>query len=138
MTRGAPVRAPADVARLMSETARPLEQEVFWVLLLDAKNRLKTQPQVVSRGLLDASLVHPREVFQVAIRANTAAVILVHNHPSGDPTPSAEDLRVTRQLVAAGKVVDIKVLDHIVVGKGAGAAEDGFVSMRESGLVDFG
>jgi len=135
--RDVPVRTPADVATLMRETVRPLEQEVFWVLLLDAKNRLKSKPQVISHGLLDASLVHPREVFQVAIRANAAAMILVHNHPSGDPTPSAEDVRVTRQLVGAGGVVDIKILDHIVIGKGAGHSADGFVSMRESGLVDF-
>ncbi len=137
VTRDTPVRSPADVALLMRESVRPLEREVFWVLLLNAKNRLKMRPTIVSQGLLDASLVHPREVFQIAIRSGAAAVILVHNHPSGDPTPSAEDVRVTRQLAEAGAVVDIKVLDHIVIGKGGGALPDAYVSMRESGLVTF-
>jgi DNA repair protein RadC len=70
----------------------------------------------ISRGLLDASLVHPREVFREAVRAACAAVVLAHNHPSGDPTPSAEDVRITRQLVEAGRVLDIRVLDHVILG----------------------
>ena len=91
----------------------------------------------MTKGLLDASLVHPREVFQEAIRSACAAMVLVHNHPSGDPTPSAEDLRITKQLVAAGKIVDIRVLDHVVIGRpGAGRDRD-FVSMRESSIVEF-
>ncbi len=132
----APIRSPADVAAFMTEIARALEHEVFWILLLDAKNRLKTQPLTVSQGLLDASLVHPREVFRQAIARNCAAVILSHNHPSGDPAPSAEDLRVTRQLVAAGKVIDIRVLDHVIIGR-EGNHHRGYCSLRDDGLVDF-
>ena len=76
---------------------------MFWTILLDAKNKLKSKPVAVTQGLLDASLVHPREVFQQAIRQGAAAVVLVHNHPSGDPTPSAEDVRITKQLGEAGR-----------------------------------
>jgi DNA repair protein RadC len=87
--------------------------------------------------LLDASLVHPREVFQYAIRASAASVVLAHNHPSGDPTPSAEDVRMTKQLVAAGRIVGIAVLDHVVLGA---KTETGwsYTSLREQGLADFG
>jgi DNA repair protein RadC len=131
------VRSPDDVVRLLREQARLLEREVFWVLHLDAKNRLKGGPAVVSEGILDASLVHPREVFRDAVRTSTAAVVVAHNHPSGDPTPSAEDVRITRQLVDAGRIMDIRVMDHIVLGRPRvdGGAE--YVSMRESGLVQF-
>jgi DNA repair protein RadC len=107
------------------------------VLNLDAKNRVKGRPREVSRGLLDASLVHPREVFREAIRASSAAVVLVHNHPSGDPTPSAEDVRITRQLIEAGRIVDIRVLDHVVLAGGPTAGPRPFVSLREAGLADF-
>lgn len=131
------VRSPEDVAGLLREHARLLDHEVFWVLQLDAKNQLKGGPDIVSQGILDASLVHPREVFRDAIRTSTAAVVVAHNHPSGDPTPSAEDVRITRQLVDAGRVVGIRVMDHIVLGRaGAGIGVD-YISMRESGLVAF-
>jgi DNA repair protein RadC len=109
---------------------------VFWVLPLDAKNRLKEAPVEITRGILDASLVHPREIFRVAIRLACAALVLAHNHPSNDPTPSAEDIRITRQIIESGRIVGIKVLDHIVVGR-SGKNEKSFVSMRESGLCDF-
>jgi DNA repair protein RadC len=81
-----------------------------------------------------SGLVHPREVFRAAILDGAGAIILAHNHPSGDPTPSSEDIRITRQLVEAGKILDIEVLDHVVVGRG----ERPFLSLRESGLVSFG
>lgn len=110
-----------------------MAQEAFIVLTLDAKNNLIDR-HLVTLGLLDASLVHPREVFRVAITDGAAAMILSHNHPSGDPTPSAEDIRITRQLVEAGRIVDIKVLDHIILGRGE---VNPFLSMREAGLVDF-
>ena len=84
---------------------------------------------LVTRGLLDASLVHPREVFREAIAERAAAVILVHNHPSGDPTPSAEDRAVTAQLVAAGRLLDIPVHDHVIVGRGR------YVSFAEAGWL---
>jgi DNA repair protein RadC len=131
------IRSPEDAARLVRDRAKTLEKEVFWALLLDTKNHLKGNAVEVTRGLLDASLVHPREVFREAIRCAAAAVVLVHNHPSGDPAPSAEDIRITKQLVEAGRIVDIKVLDHVVVGRQGGNVVKDFVSMRESGLVEF-
>jgi len=117
-----PVRTPYDAACLLQADARTLDKEVFWVLHLDAKNRLKGRPAVITSGLLDASLVHPREVFRDAVRSATAAVLLAHNHPSGDPAPSPDDIRITKQLVDAGRTLDIRVLDHIVVGR---PGEDG-------------
>ena len=82
--------------------------------------------------------MHPREVFRKAIRESSASVVLAHNHPSGDPTPSAEDVRITRQLVEAGRVIDIKVLDHVVLGRLSADRDRAYVSLREEGLVDFG
>lgn len=131
------VRTPEDVWRLLEPRLPALDTEVFWVLHLDTKNRLKGPPVEVTRGLLDASLVHPREVFRRAIRAAVSAVVLAHNHPSGDPSPSAEDVRITRQLVEAGRVVDIKVLDHVVVGRCPQDGQRPFVSLREEGMVNF-
>ncbi len=129
------IRTPEDVFTLLRDHARGLEQESFWVLLLDAKNCVKARAVPVTHGILDASLIHPREVFREAIRTSTAAVILAHNHPSGDPAPSAEDIRVTRQLVEAGRVIDIKVLDHVVMGAGGHRP---YCSMREEGILEFG
>jgi DNA repair protein RadC len=131
------LRSPLDVALLLREKTRTLEKEVFWALLLDAKNCLKVPPQTITKGLLDASLVHPREVFRAAIKSSSAALILAHNHPSGDSTPSAEDLRITKQLVEAGRIVDIKVLDHVIIGARSSEKGDGFLSMREAGIIDF-
>ena len=102
--------------------------EVFWLLALDGQH-CTTGPVVVSRGLLNSSLVHPREVFIRAIVANAAAIILVHNHPSGDSTPSPDDRLVTEQLVQAGKVLDIPVQDHIIIGDGR------YISFAEAGLL---
>lgn len=132
------VRTPADAAALLREQVQAMAEEHFWVLNLNAKNRLQAMPCEVSHGILDASLVHPREIFRRAIQSACAAVILVHNHPSGDPTPSAEDLRITRQLVAAGKVVGIEVLDHVILGHPQEGRENDFISLRESGMVQFG
>ena len=130
------VREPAHVLDLLkTETAR-LDQEVFWVLLLDQKYRLRRAPEAVTKGILDASFAHPREVFREAIRMAAAAIIVAHNHPSGDPTPSAEDVRATRQLVETGKIVGIQVLDHVVIG-GNQPHPAPYVSLREAGLVDF-
>jgi DNA repair protein RadC len=132
------VRTPEDAARTLRADATGKTQEHFWVLLLDTKYRLRRPPIEVTKGILDASLVHPREVFKEAIRSSSAAVVLVHNHPSGDPSPSSEDIRITRQLVEAGKIMDIQVLDHVILGRRNGQTEKDFVSLRESGLVDFG
>jgi DNA repair protein RadC len=130
------VKTPQDVVSVLRDRVRQLEREVFWVLLLDARNRLKDRPVDVTHGLLDASLVHPREVFREAIRSATAAVVLAHNHPSGDPSPSAEDVRITRQMVNAGKVVDIRVLDHVILGRET-PGTPGYCSLREDGIVEF-
>jgi len=132
-----PVRTPNDVADLLREQARTLEEEAFWVLLLDARNRLKTRPLVLTRGLLNASLIHPREAFREAVRFAGAAVVFAHNHPSGDPTPSAQDIRMTKQLVEAGRIVDIAVLDHIILGKPSRGGGGEYFSMREAGVVEF-
>jgi DNA repair protein RadC len=104
--------------------------------MLNTRNRLIGQPLPVTTGLLDASAIDPREVLSPALCHRAAAVIVAHNHPSGDPAPSAEDLRVTRQLIAAARVVGIRLLDHVVIGRAADNAP-GYVSLREQGLVSF-
>ncbi len=131
------IRTPADVAALLGPKVRTLELEVFWVLHLNTKNVAKGKPKAVTQGLLNASLVHPREIFREAVRSAAAAVVLAHNHPSGDPTPSAEDVRITRQLIDAGKIMDIKVLDHVVLGRPGDDSGRAFTSMREEGLIAF-
>lgn len=131
------IKTPEDVARILGDRVRTLETEIFWVLRLDAKNNLKGEPVDVTKGLLDASLVHPREVFREAIRSATAGVVLVHNHPSGDPSPSADDIRITKQMVEAGRIVDIKVLDHVILGSPLSSGGSRYVSLREDGIVKF-
>jgi DNA repair protein RadC len=121
------VRSPADVAQLLMAEMSHLEQEHFRVLYLDTRNRL-IGTETVYVGSLNASHIRVGEVFRDAIKRNCAAIIVVHNHPSGDPTPSPEDVEVTRQLVAAGDLLDIEVLDHLVIG------QQRFVSLRERGL----
>lgn len=120
------IRGPADVHRHFHHRLRDARREHFMVLLLDGRQRVMSESQV-SQGTLTASLVHPREVFRTAVQAAAAAIVLVHNHPSGDPTPSLEDRDVTRRLAAAGEVLGIRVVDHVVV------AEGGFHSFQESG-----
>jgi DNA repair protein RadC len=131
------VRTPEDAAGLMRPLVQSREEEAFWALLLDTKYRLRRPPVEVSKGILDASLIHPREVFKEAVRACSAAVVLVHNHPSGDPTPSAEDIRITRQLVEAGRIMAIEVLDHVILGQPMQGRNHDFLSLREEGLVAF-
>jgi DNA repair protein RadC len=111
------IRGPVDVWRRMGPVLRDLEQEEFHILLLNSQHHL-IREVLVTRGILDASLIHPREVFRPAVSEGAAAVILVHNHPSGDPSPSAEDRAVTRQMVDAGRILGIPVLDHVIVGDG--------------------
>lgn len=125
---GVPLRGPRDVAAVFAPRLQDLPVEEFHVAILDAQHRLE-RDVLVTRGLLNSSLVHPREVFREAIAERAAAVILVHNHPSGDPTPSAEDRVVTEQLVAAGRLLDIPVHDHIIVGRGR------YMSFAEAGLL---
>jgi DNA repair protein RadC len=107
----------AEVQRVLAPEVRGLEQELFFVLALDGKHALLRR-HCVTIGSLNSSLVHPREVFRPAIQAAAAAVICAHNHPSGDPEPSAEDLSVTRRLADVGKLVGIPLLDHVVLGEG--------------------
>ena len=134
---GERVRTPEDVYRVCGDIAN-LAQEAFTVLALDVKNRMINRT-MVSLGIADASLVHPREVFRAAISEDggaCCALLLTHNHPSGDPTPSAEDIRITRQLIEAGRIIDIKVIDHVVIGRPRNSSP-AFVSMRETGLCVF-
>ena len=116
-TEDTPIRGPMDVFRRMGPRLRDLPQEEFHALLLNARHRV-IREVLVTRGILDASLIHPREVFRLAVGEGAASVILVHNHPSGDPAPSEEDRAVTRQLGAAGRALGIPVLDHLVIGRG--------------------
>jgi DNA repair protein RadC len=126
LRRGDPIRSPADVHRHFHPLLRDASHERFLVVLLDGRHRV-IRPVLTSQGTLTASLVHPREVFAPALREPAAAVVLVHNHPSGDPTPSREDREITARLAAAGEILGIPVLDHVVV------AEQGYVSLREDG-----
>lgn len=135
--KSASVRTPEEAAALLRHEALTSDVESFWVLLLDRKYRLRRPPLRITRGILDASLVHPREVFKEAVRTSSAAVVVVHNHPSGDPSPSPEDIRITRQLVEAGRIVDIEVLDHIILGRASTTESRDFVSLREAGLASF-
>jgi DNA repair protein RadC len=123
---GDALQSPADVHHHFHPHLRDAPQERFLVVMLDGRHRVLREV-AVSQGTLTASLVHPREVFRPALREAAAAIILVHNHPSGDPAPSREDVEVTRRLARAGEILGIPVLDHVVV------AERGYVSLREQG-----
>jgi DNA repair protein RadC len=121
------VKSPADIVQLLMLEMSHLDQEHLRTVLLDTKNRV----QVISTvyvGSLNTSLIRVGEVFKEAVKRNSSSLIVVHNHPSGDPTPSPEDVLVTRQIVSAGHLLDVEVLDHIVIGHGR------FVSLRERGL----
>lgn len=123
------MRGPRCVAEAMDAVYGDSPVEHFVAFLLNARHAV-TAVVPLTTGVLDASLIHPRRVFQSAILGNAAAVILAHNHPSGDPTPSAEDKKVTLQLVAAGTIIGIPVVDHVVVGSGGR-----FVSLSDKGLI---
>jgi DNA repair protein RadC len=126
-----PIRGPEDVFARMGPLLRHLRQEEFHALLLNTQHRV-IRNVLVTRGILDAALIHPREVFRPAVVESASGVILVHNHPSGDPSPSREDKAVTRQMVAAGSAVGIPVLDHVIIGEGR------FVSLSQKGAVEAG
>ncbi|MCP4427331.1 MAG: JAB domain-containing protein [Chloroflexi bacterium] len=121
------VTTPADAANLLMSEMMLLEQEHLRLILLDTRNRVLKTPTIYV-GSLNTSMVRIGELFRAAIKENAAALIAVHNHPSGDPSPSPEDVNVTRQLVQAGKLLDIELLDHIVIGR------QRFVSLKERGL----
>jgi DNA repair protein RadC len=120
--------SPADVHAAFGPLMEDLPREVFRVALLDAQNAL-LRDLVVSEGTLSSSLVHPREVFKPAILEPAASIILLHNHPSGDPTPSREDVRLTRQLAECGRLLDLRINDHVVIGRGR------YVSLAERGVI---
>ena len=122
------VNSPQDVAHLVMEEMRYLDREHFRVVSLTTKNHvLGISP--ISVGSLNSSLVHPRECFKEAIRRNSNAIILLHNHPSGDPTPSKEDIEVTRRLAEGGTLLGIEVLDHVIIG------DNRYISLKERGIL---
>jgi DNA repair protein RadC len=123
------LRVPAEAAPLLAQYIGEPDREVFAVALLTIRHRVLGL-HTVSVGCLTSSLVHPREVFKPAILAGAAALLLAHNHPSGDPEPSAEDIALTRRLVSAGQLLGIEVLDHLILGESGR-----FVSLRERGVL---
>ena len=122
------IREPEDVFRLFDSRLRDLQVEEFHLLALDSQSQVLREV-LITRGLLNSSLVHPREVFRAAIAEAAAGIIVVHNHPSGDPTPSAEDRAATKQLVSAGRLLDVPLYDHVII------AGDRFVSFATAGLL---
>jgi DNA repair protein RadC len=128
VSTGTKISSSAELFRHFHPLLRDLKRELFKVILLDAKNTV-IKETTVSEGSLTLSIVHPREVFALAVRESAAGVIFLHNHPSGDPTPSAEDRRLTDRLVTAGDVLGIRVLDHMVIGDGR------YVSFADEGWL---
>lgn len=122
------IEKPLDIMEFLMEEMKYLTQEYFNVVLLSTKN-IVIDVENITKGIVNASLVHPREVFKNAIRKNSTSIILAHNHPSGDPTPSAEDKSITKRLSEAGEIIGIKVLDHIVIGDGS------YISFKEMGML---
>ncbi len=123
---------PVTVVNFMRETNRLKNVESFQVLLLNVRKKL-IRAEEISSGLLDTLLVHPREVFRAAIAGNAAAIVLIHNHPSGDPTPSAADIKVTRDLIRAGQLLKIEVVDHVIIGRATAERAKDYSSLRELG-----
>lgn len=122
------ISSPEDVKDLVMEDMRYLDREYFKCLYLDRKNKFVAL-DTISVGGLSSSLVHPREVFKPAVKLSAASVILIHNHPSGDPTPSSEDIDITKRLVDSGKILGIDVLDHLVIGDGR------YVSLKSANMI---
>ncbi len=122
------IKSPKDVVSYVMPLLRYEPIEHFAILLLDTKNQIIAFPNI-STGSLNASIVHPREVFRCAINYATSSMILVHNHPSGDPTPSIEDIKVTKKLVEGSKIMDIEILDHIIIG------DNKFTSLKQQGVI---
>jgi DNA repair protein RadC len=122
------IKSPADVSMLLMEEMRHLKKEVFKVILLNTKNHIIKYLNI-SVGSLNASIVHPREVFSEAVKSGCSGMLLVHNHPSGDPEPSREDIETTQRLINAGSILGIRVLDHVIIGDGR------YISLREQGLM---
>ncbi len=119
---------PVSIADIFMDDMRYLKKEHFRILLLDIKNQIISTEQI-SVGTLNASIVHPRDVFNIAIKRNASSIILIHNHPSGDPTPSKEDKNITKRLIETGRITGIEVLDHIIIG------DNKFLSFRHENLM---
>lgn len=124
------LRSPEDSARILRDIVDGDEREQFVVIMLDARHK-PTGYRVVSIGTISASLVDPKEIFGPALLCHAAAIVIGHNHPSGDPSPSAEDHQVTQRLVNAGKIMGIPVVDHVIVGNGS----DAFHSFKQEGNI---
>lgn len=122
------IQTPDDVAELLMEQLRYLDREHFLALILDTKNHVLAT-ETISIGSLNSAIVHPREIFKPAVKRSAAAVILVHNHPSGDPTPSPEDIAVTERIIEGGKLLGIDVLDHIIIG------DQRYYSLKRQGKI---
>lgn len=121
------ISSPIDVYDIMKTELQDLKKEMFKVVHLNTKNEI-IGSELVSMGSLNSSIVHPREVFKNAIKKSSNSVILVHNHPSGNPSPSKEDINITKRLIEAGDILGIKVIDHVIIGKGK------FISLKEEGI----
>src|SRR5579884_229969 len=122
------IGSPDDAYRLVQFGMAALEQEEMWVILLDTRNRVIGRPRPIYRGSLNSTQVRVADLFREAVRENAAAIVIAHNHPSGDPTPSPEDVKVTREILQGGKLLDVELLDHLVIGR------RGFVSLKQRGL----
>lgn len=123
---------PERIADLLREPNRSYQLETFQVVFLNTRRRLMAV-EAISQGTLDSVMVHPREVFSAAITKKAAAIVLAHNHPSGDPTPSEADIRITRDLIRAGQLLRIEVLDHIIMGRSTTERPKDYASLRELG-----
>lgn len=129
------VREPADLYRLMRPLTESLRHERFWIVPLDTRNRLiGTEPVQIAQGGIDSAQVSARQVFEQAVRHGAAAVALVHNHPSGDPTPSRQDIALTYRLIDGAKLLELRILDHVIVGRPS-EASPGYVSLKEKGVI---
>ena len=122
------IRSPEDAANYLIPELAPLQQEHFVALFLNVKNQI-LHKQTIFVGSLNASIVHPREIFRVAIRRSAAAIIVAHNHPSGNPSPSPEDIDVTKRLIEAGHILGVDLLDHLIIG------DHQFISLKEKGYI---
>lgn len=122
------IRSPEDAANYLIPELAPLQQEHFVALYLNVKNQI-LHKQTIFVGSLNASIVHPREIFRVAIRRSAAAIIVAHNHPSGNPSPSPEDIDVTKRLIEAGHILGVDLLDHLIIG------DHQFISLKEKGYI---
>ena len=127
---------PGAVAAILAPLLAAESQEMFFCVHLTIKNMMIGAPNLITKGLLNSAPVGMRETFRGAIVDNAAAIIIAHNHPSGDPTPSTEDIQITNRIVKVGKIIGIDVLDHLIIGQPS-TTSPGWLSIRERGLVDF-